>query len=152
MKKSSLSESSSDMMDLEDGVESTPGLLTTTEGGGGGRICSTAGGTGGGGTTVGAVCGNLMQDSMCGAGGATSGAVLAQTRTLAGDLQARITAPLLFSSSSYNNNDKQQFPQQQQQQHQSHQQQQSSCKPQSTTYCSLQRHNSALAVSIETDV
>lgn len=28
MKKSSLSESSSDMMDLDDGVESTPGILS----------------------------------------------------------------------------------------------------------------------------
>lgn len=119
MKKSSMSESSSDMMDLEDGVESTtPGLLTATAMGGGGVVVVTAG----------------------------------------GDPQSRMTGqPLLYNNNSgnnnsnSNNNDKQQLPQQQQQH--------SNCKAQpssgfcaGSTYCSLQRHNSALAVSIETDV
>ena len=129
-----MSESSSDMMDLDDGVESTPGLLTTpgapgSAGGGGvgaghtGRHCHNGGG----------------QDPL-------NGSVLAQNMHLASDLQARIAAPLMFSS----NIEESQHPQQSQQQQQH--QNQNSCKPQFSTYCSLQRHNSALAVSIETDV
>lgn len=151
MKKSSLSESSSDMMDLEDGVESTPGLLSTTGGGGGGvgaggRItASGALGGGGAGAAVMGLCGSGgAQDSMGGGCAAGNGSVVVVTSvggvnqtalTMAADPQSRVAHPY--------NNDKQQ------------QQQQTRCKPQSSTCINAgpqQRHNSALAVSIETDV
>uniref|UniRef100_A0A182WTK5 Uncharacterized protein n=1 Tax=Anopheles quadriannulatus TaxID=34691 RepID=A0A182WTK5_ANOQN len=137
LKKTSLSESSSDMMDLEDGVETTPGLLgeqnrmvpflgahltdkqqlqqqqqncckQPSNGGGGGGGLGGGGGVGSGGGGVGDIGGGLGIGGGSGAGGVVGGAV----GGVAGGAG---------SIGGTNNN-------------------------------LQQRHNSALAVSIETDV
>jgi hypothetical protein len=112
LKKTSLSESSSDMMDLEDGVESTPGMLTTEQT----RLAP----------------------------------FLGVQNIVTSDKQTNY-----HFYHNYHNLPPTLLPQQQQvqqQQQQQQQPQQPNCKQSNNGQNLQQRHNSALAVSIETDV
>jgi hypothetical protein len=129
LKKTSLSESSSDMMDLEDGVESTPGLLSTDQT----RLAP----------------------------------FLGAQHIITSDKQYHhsLLPPTLLPQPQQQNLIQQTLPPLQppyvvtsmllqQQQHQNNLllQQQPNCKQPNSGQNLQQRHNSALAVSIETDV
>ncbi|XP_037725994.1 potassium voltage-gated channel protein Shaker isoform X7 [Drosophila subpulchrella] len=136
MKKSSLSESSSDMMDLDDGVESTPGLTDTHPGR----------------SAVAPFLGAQQQQQP-----------VASSMSMSIDKQLQHPLQQLTQTQLYQQQQQQQqngFKQQQQQQQQQTQQQQSHTINASAAAATsgsgssglTMRHNNALAVSIETDV
>ncbi|XP_032581383.1 potassium voltage-gated channel protein Shaker isoform X2 [Drosophila sechellia] len=138
MKKSSLSESSSDMMDLDDGIESTPGLTETHPGR----------------SAVAPFLGAQQQQQQ----------PVASSLSMSIDKQLQHPLQQLTQTQLYQQQQQQQqqngFKQQQQQTQQQLQQQQShtiNASAAATTSGSsssglTMRHNNALAVSIETDV
>uniref|UniRef100_UPI003F77835A Potassium voltage-gated channel protein Shaker n=1 Tax=Drosophila melanogaster TaxID=7227 RepID=UPI003F77835A len=140
MKKSSLSESSSDMMDLDDGVESTPGLTETHPGR----------------SAVAPFLGAQQQQQQ----------PVASSLSMSIDKQLQHPLQQLTQTQLYQQQQQQQqqqqngFKQQQQQTQQQLQQQQSHTINASAAAATsgsgssglTMRHNNALAVSIETDV
>ncbi|XP_039152779.1 potassium voltage-gated channel protein Shaker isoform X5 [Drosophila simulans] len=138
MKKSSLSESSSDMMDLDDGVESTPGLTETHPGR----------------SAVAPFLGAQQQQQQ----------PVASSLSMSIDKQLQHPLQQLTQTQLYQQQQQQQqqngFKQQQQQTQQQLQQQQShtinasaaAATSGSSSSGLTMRHNNALAVSIETDV
>jgi len=133
MKKSSLSESSSDMMDLDDGVESTPGLTDTHPGR----------------SAVAPFLGAQQQQQPV-----ASSMSMSIDKQLQHPLQQLTQTQLYQQQQQQQNGFKQQQQQQQTQQQQSHTINASAAAATSGSGSSglTMRHNNALAVSIETDV
>ncbi|XP_033172560.1 potassium voltage-gated channel protein Shaker isoform X1 [Drosophila mauritiana] len=139
MKKSSLSESSSDMMDLDDGVESTPGLTETHPGR----------------SAVAPFLGAQQQQQQP----VASSLSMSIDKQLQHPLQ-QLTQTQLYQQQQQQQQQQNGFKQQQQQTQQQLQQQQShtinasaaAATSGSSSSGLTMRHNNALAVSIETDV